>query len=163
MATATTEVFVDNVNTPMGLVSVGCTARGLRLSGFGPVRRIDRKGLRVVRKSTPLTRKAVRQLREYFAGRRRHFTLPLDVVGTPFQRQVWQKLKRVGYGKTVSYGELARRAGSPKAARAVGMACNRNPLGIVIPCHRVVGADGSLTGYASGLSHKRSLLQIEQN
>lgn len=103
-----------------------------------------------------------RQLAEYFAGRRTAFDLPLAPAGTPFQLRVWEELRRVPAGTTVSYGELAARAGRPGAARAVGGALNRNPIGIVVPCHRVVGADGTLTGYAGGLGRKQVLLDLER-
>lgn len=102
------------------------------------------------------------QLDEYFAGKRQHFELPLHPVGTPFQLMVWQALRRIPYGVTISYGELARRIGKPKAMRAVGAANGRNPLPIVVPCHRVIGADGSLTGFGGGLPIKRHLLGLEQ-
>jgi len=102
-----------------------------------------------------------RQLADYFAGRRQDFDLPVDPPGTPFQRQVWAELARIPYGRTVSYGELARRVGRPAAARAVGAANGANPVPIVLPCHRVIGADGSLTGYGGGLPIKRALLALE--
>lgn len=102
------------------------------------------------------------QMAEYFQGRRREFDLPLDPQGTAFQRTVWAALREIPYGETRSYGELAAMIGRPKAARAVGMACNRNPLPILIPCHRVVGKDGSLTGYAGGLELKQQLLELEK-
>jgi methylated-DNA-[protein]-cysteine S-methyltransferase len=101
------------------------------------------------------------QLSEYFAGRRTSFDLPLEPIGTPFQLSVWQALRGIGYGETVSYGELARRLGVPPAARAVGAANGANPLSIVIPCHRLIGADGGLTGYAGGIEGKRLLLDLE--
>jgi methylated-DNA-[protein]-cysteine S-methyltransferase len=109
----------------------------------------------------PLLARARRQLAEYFARRRREFDLPLDPQGTPFQRAVWKAIAGVPYGTTISYAELARRAGHPGAMRAVGAATGRNPLGIIVPCHRIVGADGSLTGYAGGLARKRALLAFE--
>ena len=102
------------------------------------------------------------QLAEYFAGTRTAFDLPLDLIGTPFQRTVWQALAEIPYGETVTYGELAQRLGRPSAARAVGLANGRNPIGIIVPCHRVVGANGDLTGYGGGLERKRRLLDFEQ-
>lgn len=105
---------------------------------------------------------AAKQLGEYFKGERRKFKLPLAPKGTPFQRAVWDELLKIPYGSTASYGEIAARVGNPKAARAVGMANNKNPIMIVIPCHRVVGSDGSLTGYAGGLEAKAWLLRLEQ-
>ena len=105
---------------------------------------------------------AVHQLLEYFSGTRTCFDLPLFPKGTPFQQQVWQELCRIPYGQTRTYGEIAAAIGKPGAARAVGMACNRNPIWLLIPCHRVVSKDGSLTGYAGGLDMKRCLLELEQ-
>ena len=104
---------------------------------------------------------ARRQLAEYFAGRRREFDLPLELRGTAFQERVWQALLGVRYGETVSYTELARAVGAPTAARAVGAAVGRNPLPIVVPCHRVIGSAGDLRGFASGLARKRWLLHAE--
>lgn len=104
---------------------------------------------------------AIVQLREYFNGDRTSFDVALSPVGTPFQLRVWKTLRRIPYGTTISYGELARRVGNAKAARAVGLANNRNPLPIIVPCHRVIGADGSLTGYGGGLERKRVLLDLE--
>ncbi len=103
------------------------------------------------------------QLDEYFAGQRSHFDLPLDLVGTDFQRSVWKGLCAIGFGETISYGELARRIGNPKAVRAVGLANGRNPVSIVVPCHRVIGADGSMTGYGGGIDRKRFLLALESH
>jgi methylated-DNA-[protein]-cysteine S-methyltransferase len=105
---------------------------------------------------------AARQLAEYFDGARQAFDLPLALAGTAFQRAVWAALLRIGYGQTVSYGELAEQIGRPTAARAVGMANGSNPVSIIVPCHRVVGADGSLTGYGGGLGNKRRLLGLER-
>lgn len=101
------------------------------------------------------------QLDDYFEGRRTEFSLPLKPEGTVFQRQVWEQLCGIPFGQTISYAELARRVGNPKASRAVGMANSRNPISIVVPCHRVIGADNSLTGYAGGLDRKRALLEHE--
>jgi methylated-DNA-[protein]-cysteine S-methyltransferase len=103
-----------------------------------------------------------KQLREYFAGERREFDLPLRFKGTEFQRQVWEALLAIPYGETASYGGIAERIGRPKAVRAVGMANNRNPIVIICPCHRVIGSDGSLTGYGGGLPAKQYLLDLEK-
>jgi methylated-DNA-[protein]-cysteine S-methyltransferase len=105
---------------------------------------------------------AVRQLDEYFAGHRKEFDLPLRPIGNDFQLAVWDQLTRIPYGETRSYGDLARALGDPGAAQAVGAANGRNPLSIVVPCHRVIGADGSLVGYGGGLPRKRFLLDLEQ-
>jgi len=108
------------------------------------------------------TQKVIAQLDEYFAGRRRDFDLPLAPRGTEFQLAVWRELQRIAFGTTISYAELARRIGNPTAVRAVGAANGANPIPIVIPCHRVIGANGSLTGYGGGLHIKRALLALEQ-
>jgi methylated-DNA-[protein]-cysteine S-methyltransferase len=109
-----------------------------------------------------LLAEAADQLTEYFAGRRTEFDLPLHFAGTEFQRRVWAELRAVPYGETVTYGELAERLGRPTAARAVGLANGKNPISIIVPCHRVLGASGQLTGYAGGLPRKRYLLDFEQ-
>ena len=112
--------------------------------------------------TTPLLRQAAAELQEYFAGQRRQFTVPLAPKGTPFQQKVWKALQEIPYGETRSYKEIAIAAGNEKACRAVGMANNRNPLPIFIPCHRVVGSDGKLVGYAGGLDVKTFLLELEK-
>lgn len=112
-------------------------------------------------RETPLLREAVRQLALYFEGRLKRFDLPLALKGTPFQRDVWQAISDIPYGETRSYGEIARAVGRESARRAVGMASHRNPVPIIVPCHRVIGANGSLTGYGGGLEVKRSLLTLE--
>jgi len=112
---------------------------------------------------TPLIKKAARQLAEYFDGKRKVFNLPLALHGTNFQNEVWKALQNIPYGETRSYGEVAAIAGNPKASRAVGMANNRNPIVIIIPCHRVIGHNGSLTGFGGGLELKRQLLELERN
>ena len=103
-----------------------------------------------------------RQLEEYFAGERTTFDVPLAPEGAPFEREVWRALEEIPYGETVSYGEIARRVGQPTAARAVGTANGRNPIAVIVPCHRVIGANGSLTGYGGGLERKRLLLELER-
>ena len=113
------------------------------------------------RDASPLLDAAEAQLREYFAGARRTFDLPLAPHGTAFQQRVWTALRAIPYGETRTYGELAAAIGSPNASRAVGMANHRNPIPIIIPCHRVIGANGTLTGYAGGLEVKRKLLALE--
>lgn len=105
---------------------------------------------------------AAEQLTAYFDGALTSFDLPVELSGTPFQRSVWQALRSIPYGSTISYGDLARRIGQPSASRAVGLANGRNPVSIVVPCHRVIGANGSLTGYGGGVERKRFLLDLEQ-
>jgi len=109
----------------------------------------------------PPLRQAKRELAEYFDGKRTRFTVKVAPSGTPFQRAVWRAIAGVGFGKTIPYAELARRAGRPGGARAVGAATGRNPIGIIVPCHRIVGSNGALTGYAGGLAKKRALLALE--
>lgn len=115
-----------------------------------------------VEKKTPVLERTESQLHEYFAGKRKSFDLPLKLAGTPFERAVWRELAAIPYGKTVTYGEVAKAIGNPKACRAVGMANHRNRLPIVIPCHRVIGSGGKLTGYAGGLPVKEYLLNLER-
>lgn len=112
---------------------------------------------------TPLLKEGERQLKAYFSGKLKDFSLPLDPLGTDFMKRVWNSLCEIPYGQTVSYKEIAQRIGSPKAARAVGQANNRNPIPIFIPCHRVIGADGSMVGYGGGLAIKKFLLDLEKN
>ena len=149
-----------DVATRVGRLRLAGDEKGLRgisfQDGFHPVRLAE--GWR--RTEEPF-REAIAQLDAYFAGRLQRFDLPLAPEGTPFQREVWSTLRAIPYGETVSYGELARQLGRPAASRAVGAANGRNPIPIVIPCHRVVGADGSLTGFGGGLAIKRRLLELE--
>lgn len=109
----------------------------------------------------PVLRETERQLGEYFVGRRQSFDLPLDPVGTPFQKSVWHALMRIPFGETRSYRDIAREIGNPAAVRAVGAANGRNPISIIAPCHRVIGTNGKLTGFARGLETKRRLLDLE--
>ncbi|HKI91606.1 MAG TPA: methylated-DNA--[protein]-cysteine S-methyltransferase [Gaiellaceae bacterium] len=154
-------------DTPVGPLLVGVTDRGVCRIAFDPEpeRRLEEfarlYGPRVLRSARPVDR--VRsELDEYFAGRRHGFDLELDLRAAPeFHRRVLAELARVEYGHTTTYGALAARAGAPKAARAVGTVMNRNPVPIVLPCHRVVGANGSLTGYGGGLDRKEFLLRLE--
>lgn len=111
---------------------------------------------------TPLLKEAHQQVEEYFAGKRTQFSLPLGPQGTPFMKTVWKFLQEIPYGQTATYGQIAQKSGNPKAARAVGLANNKNPLPIFIPCHRVVGANGKLTGFRGGLDMKELLLNLEK-
>ena len=110
----------------------------------------------------PVLEEAKRQLAEYFSGKRNAFTVPLIYRGTAFQAAVWEELLKIPYGETRTYGEIAAAIGKPKASRAVGMACHRNPIGILIPCHRVIGTGGKLTGFGGGLDKKQALLEREK-
>jgi methylated-DNA-[protein]-cysteine S-methyltransferase len=150
------------VDSPIGqllLQTDGVSLTGLYMDVPGrPIRRMD--DWQEDATAGPLP-EAVRQLEEYFAGNRRNFDLPLHLNGTEFQRRVWRALTEIPYGETWSYGELAKRIGNPNASRAVGLANGRNPIAILVPCHRVIGADGSLTGYGGGLQRKQWLLAHE--
>lgn len=123
---------------------------------------VQKQDIASVPQTWELGKQAIQQLSEYFAGKRTEFTLPLHPQGTAFQVAVWNALQTIPFGETRSYGEIASTIGKPKAARVVGLANNRNPLAIVIPCHRVIGANGNLTGYAGGLDCKAFLLNLEQ-
>jgi methylated-DNA-[protein]-cysteine S-methyltransferase len=158
------DVFDD---TAMGPLLVGVTDRGVCRITFdpNPDRELEQLarvyGSRVLRSTRPIER-VHRELDEYLEGRRRDFDVDLDLRGQPdFYLRVLSELARVGYGETTTYGTLAARAGNPRAARAVGTVMNRNPVPIVLPCHRVVGANGSLTGYGGGLHRKELLLRLE--
>jgi methylated-DNA-[protein]-cysteine S-methyltransferase len=111
--------------------------------------------------ATPF-RQVIEQLNAYFAGELREFSITLDPEGTPFQTRVWRELERIPYGETISYGQLAQRVGNPKACRAVGLANGSNPISIIVPCHRVIGSNGKLTGYGGGLPIKQHLLALER-
>lgn len=119
------------------------------------------KGIEIT--ETPLLKKANEQLQEYLNGKRKVFDLPLEPKGTAFQQKVWEALREIPYGTTCSYKDIAEKIGNPKACRAVGMANNRNPIAIFIPCHRVIGANGKLVGYGGGLELKAKLLEIEKH
>jgi methylated-DNA-[protein]-cysteine S-methyltransferase len=160
MTTETEPLLYTTAESPIGellLVGDGELLRGLHFQGG---RRPMRPGDSWKRAEKPFAR-ARDQLAEYFAGERVEFELPAAGTGTPFQRRVWGALSEIPYGETVSYGELARRIGRPAAARTVGMANGRNPISIVVPCHRVIGSDGALTGYGGGVERKRFLLELE--
>lgn len=158
--TTTVHTVVDSPCGPLTLVARDGALAGLYMTGqrhrpaeetFGP--RDD---------SLPAFTAAARQLDAYFAGDRTRFDLDLTLAGTPFQQRVWAALREIPYGETVSYGELAVSLGQPNASRAVGLANGRNPIGIIVPCHRVIGANGSMTGYGGGLDRKRWLLSFER-
>lgn len=117
---------------------------------------------KTISKNTPLLEETQKQLKEYFEGNRKEFTVPLNPKGTKFMKEVWTALQEIPYGEVRSYGEIAKKVGNPKAARAVGMANNRNPIPIIIPCHRVIGTNGKLVGYALGMEMKKTLLELEK-
>ena len=149
--------------SPLGPMIVAATDLGLAGLWFEGQRHLPDTSTWPEAPTHPVLLEAVAQLRDYFAGRRTQFELPLDLHGgTAFQQSVWQALLAIPAGATASYGDIGQRLGRPSAMRAVGAAVGRNPVSIVVPCHRVVGRDGSLTGYAGGLGRKRALLELER-
>ena len=150
-ANSVASAFYD---TDIGILEIGVTDGAVSL-----IKIAAEKGKSVF---TELSDEAFIQISEYLSGKRRKFDLPLKITGTDFQKKVYSALLNIPYGKTASYGEIAARTGNPKAARAVGGACNKNPLLLVVPCHRVVGASGSLTGFAAGIETKKKLLALEK-
>ncbi len=163
----TQEIAFTTLTTPIGRLVVIASRRGLLRIDFAvgeDSRGISPKGVRTAganKEARQHLAAAVRQLRDYFVGRRSTFDLPLDLTGTPYQQRVWRALQHVPFGRTLSYGELATRLGTPRSARAVGRACATNPVPVVVPCHRVVGGDGALHGYDGGLWRKQRLLELE--
>jgi len=165
--------------TGLGEFTIRCSERGIREIAFGAARKSSkfRNGrqsngtaraqalghrTQAAVRSRQWSRRATRELKEYAAGERKKFTVPLDPNGTTFQKKIWKTLRTIPYGQTRSYGEIARLAGNPRAARAVGMANRENPIAIVVPCHRVIASDGSLGGYAGGLKRKSAMLNLEK-
>lgn len=151
------------VDSPVGKLKLVASGKGLAAILWekdDPDR--VRLGPLVEEEDHPLLAETGRQLREYFDGRRRAFTVPLDFQGTAFQKQVWSALLTIPFGETRSYGAIARQIGRPAASRAVGAANGRNPISIIAPCHRVIGSNGALTGFAGGLAAKTCLLELEK-
>ena len=149
-------------NSPLGVLCLAASDTGLSGVYFEQHRHF--KGIQGWQAAPehPALQLATQQLNEYFAGQRQHFDLPLDISsGTPFQQSVWRALQQIPFGQTCSYGDLAASIGKSSAVRAVGAANGRNPLSIIVPCHRVIAANGALTGYAGGLKNKQALLQLE--
>ena len=150
------------ITTPLGRILLARTAKGLAGAWFEGQKHHPGPLIAVRRPDDALLREAADQLHAYFAGERDAFDLPLDLHGTGFQRAVWRALLTIPGGRTRSYGEIAKELGTAKAVRAVGSAVGRNPVSVIVPCHRVVGSDGSLTGYAGGVDRKRALLALER-
>jgi len=147
---------IYHFNSPLGIIRI--EDNGSAVTAVG----LDRAFIGDFGTASPVAEIAEMQLNEYFCGKRTHFDLPLLPNGTDFQLKVWDALCRIPYGETRSYRDIAEFIGNPKASRAVGGANNKNPIMIIIPCHRVIGSDGSLTGYAGGLDVKEKLLQLEK-
>ncbi|WP_304437824.1 methylated-DNA--[protein]-cysteine S-methyltransferase [Pseudoxanthomonas sp. Root630] len=155
-----TMILFRHLDSPVGPLTLAATDEGLHAIEFPRNRHpADREGW--LPGDNRVLELAARQLDDYFAAKRRDFDLPLAPRGTDFQRTVWMTLAGIGYGETISYAQLAQRVGKPTAMRAVGAANGRNPLPIVLPCHRVIGADGALTGFGGGLPTKQFLLELE--
>ena len=157
----TTFTAQSRVDTPLGPMTLAATRHGLAGAWFDGQAHHPGDLDAPLDASQPWLQQAAHELQDYFAGQRRSFSVPLDPQGTPFQQRVWQVLRAIPPGALHRYGDIARDLGSPDAARAVGAAVGRNPLSVIVPCHRVVGRDGSLTGYAGGLLRKQALLQLE--
>ncbi|UCE64821.1 MAG: methylated-DNA--[protein]-cysteine S-methyltransferase [Nitrospirota bacterium] len=154
-------MFYCLLESPVGNILIAGDKRGLKLINFqdGPnAQAPDPKW----KEDSQFFRAVIQQFHAYFGGRLTQFRVPLAPEGTPFQMKVWKALQRIPYGKTVSYGEIARRIGNPKASRAVGAANGQNPLSIIVPCHRVIGQTGDLVGYGGGLTIKKTLLEHER-
>ena len=156
------------VESPIGKLSLIASGKGLSGLYFAAspaqkyIAQMLQDGSLVKEENNKLLIRTSAQLEDYFAGKRKAFDLPLDMQGTVFQINAWRQLQKIPYGQTLSYGEQAQRMGDAKKARAAGMANGRNPLGIVVPCHRVIGSNGLLTGFAGGTDSKKFLLELEQ-
>ena len=155
------DICYRSIESPTGRLLLSADDRGLRTLAFGEGRTPPAAESSWRRGGAPLD-EPVRQIRAFFAGELQRFDLSLQPQGTEFQRRVWRALLEIPYGQTISYGELARRLGNPAASRAVGLANGSNPIAIIIPCHRVIGSNGKLTGYGGGLENKRWLLDFER-
>ena len=147
------KIFISMLSTPIGWLKICAND-----TGINEVRFVDKP---IQECENPATKKAKLQLTEYFSGNRKFFDLPLAPQGTPFQQEVWQQLCEVKYGEVASYLDIATKINRPKACRAVGAANGKNPISIIVPCHRVIGTNGKLTGYAGGLERKAKLLNLE--
>ena len=154
--------FYSRMTSMAGPLVIGVSAKGLVLLEFDRGKFPPAKANGAVwQESNSATAQYVRELEEYFAGKRTEFTFPIDLRGTPFQVACWEALLAIPIGETRTYADIARKVGKPQAFRAVGMANNRNPIAIVVPCHRVIASDGTLCGYGGGLDIKRKLLELE--
>ncbi len=164
-----TTLDITFIETPLGTMTAGATRRGVCLLGYADGRHLELElrqlsralGASPIKSDNPHLTMLRRQLEEYFRGERREFDIPLDIVGTPFQKEVWLGLSRIPYGCMVSYAQQAAALGRPSSVRAVANANGKNKISIVLPCHRVIGADGTLTGYGGGIERKRKLLELE--
>jgi len=164
------KLYMSRIQTPLSPLILAATEMDLvflqfaALSKTGLIRRLKERfpHRRIIEGENKLLSRVLKELRGYFEGKLKSFSIPWDPKGTLFQKRIWQALSDIPYGETRTYGEIGARIGAPKASRAVGRACNQNPIAIIIPCHRVVGKDGKLTGYSAGLEKKRWLLEFEK-
>jgi methylated-DNA-[protein]-cysteine S-methyltransferase len=155
-------IYTSHIDTPLGGITMAATDQGLAGVWFDQQRHWPDTTGWIAKDDHPALVEAAAQLRDYFAGKRDHFDMKLDLShGTAFQQSVWQQLLAIPAGATLTYGTLSAKLGNPAAVRAVGAAVGRNPISVIVPCHRVLGADGSLTGYAGGLERKTALLELE--
>ncbi|MBU9713699.1 methylated-DNA--[protein]-cysteine S-methyltransferase [Evansella tamaricis] len=163
-------IYFSEMNSPIGMLTVGKSDKGVCFIEFGSIKeclssietRLKKRLMNVIlSEDKEKVMPALNQLDEYFQGKRTSFDLSLDLIGTKFQTLVWQKVKDIPYGETKSYKEIAFEIGAPKAVRAIGGANNQNPIPIIIPCHRVIGSNGSMVGYGGGLEKKEHLLRLE--
>ena len=153
-------VFYTTIESPVGPLLLACDERGLRRVSFENGKRATPLQPDWKLDKEPFS-EVIRQLQAYFSGELKEFNVQLAMEGTEFQLRVWNALRAIPYGETISYARLAERIGNPKAVRAVGLANGSNPIPIIVPCHRVIGSDGSLTGFGGGLSTKKRLLELE--
>jgi len=147
--------------SPLGTITLQANENGL-LGVWFEIQTTQPEELGQLSQNDPILVKAIKQLEEYFSGDRTEFDLPISAVGTEFQQRVWQALTTIPYGETWSYQDLANAIGNPKAVRAVGLANGKNPVSVIVPCHRVIGKNGKLTGYAGGVERKSKLLKLER-
>jgi methylated-DNA-[protein]-cysteine S-methyltransferase len=154
-------LYYSRLNSLAGPLLIAVSEKGLVLLEFDRGEFPPKRPRAEWRESVQATRPYIRELEDYFAGRRREFTFPLDLRGTEFQVKCWRALLKIPYGETRTYADIARAVNQPKGFRAVGLANNRNPIAIVVPCHRVIASDGTLCGYGGGLDIKRKLLELE--
>ena len=152
--------YIFYYNTKIG--RIGMEENGVAITRLDFINKDAQEEI-IEKQETVLLKEAIKQLNEYLDGKRTLFDLPLEPKGTEFQKKVWNALKEIPFGETRSYGEIAKIIGNEKASRAVGMANNKNPIAIIVPCHRVIGANGKLVGYAGGLDLKEKLLKLESN
>ena len=148
-----TDIKFRTENTCLGYITVYCNENSVIKVCFGDFRGED---------ETNLLKETFLQINEYLIGKRKKFEIPISFSGTAFQNKIWNELLKIPYGETVTYGEIAKRAGNKNACRAAGSACSKNPIAIIVPCHRVIGSNGSLTGFAGGIYNKSQLISIEK-